>query len=397
MWWLNLPDYPKIVDSEVTELKQVIALFSHKWSPAAKRYSVLDKEATGIYLAVKNFNYLLMGKSFAIETDHRNLLFMVAATNARVIRQRLYLEGHKVEAVRHVEGKHMAMPDLLSRDFEEGVQEHMLSFLCENEEMFSHNHGNFEHDLLLLEIMLPHLFDEVVEEMGEHELSHLMEVEEMFKMVHGPRVGHWAGPATWKKLNAVFPGHKIPYRTVENMVRECEVCQRERLKQRYNIEALQKTHKRQAHKVTVGADLLSIGLDKFGYQHIVVLSNFFSKRVRLFKAKDKTAESLARCFFIYVTQHGLFDEIRSDPGSDFTSSIFDFVTKWLGIKHSMSLVNRPQSNNVEGSNKQILRHLRCLVNEESLKDQWSDDTVLAVVEYIINTHYNREVGVYLCI
>ena len=60
-----------------------------------------------------------------------------------------------------------------------------------------------------------------------------------------------------------------------------------------------------------------------------------------------TNESLAQSLLLYVTQHGLFDEIRTDPGSDYTYEVMELLLKLLGIKHSFTIVNNPKGSNVE--------------------------------------------------
>jgi hypothetical protein len=64
---------------------------------------------------------------------------------------------------------------------------------------------------------------------------------------------------------------------------------------------------------------------------------------------------------------GLYDEVISDPGSDFMSQMVASLNSWFGIRHKVSLVDRHESNGVEGTNKQLLRHLRALVHDERLE------------------------------
>jgi hypothetical protein len=69
------------------------------------------------------------------------------------------------------------------------------------------------------------------------------------------------------------------------------------------------------------------------------------------------------------------------------------LNKWLGVKHLVSLVNRHESNGVEGTNKQIHRHMRTLVHDERSVKQWSKPEYYKMVEYYINNFDNSETGV----
>jgi hypothetical protein len=46
----------------------------------------------------------------------------------------------------------------------------------------------------------------------------------------------------------------------------------------------------------------------------------------------------------------------SSHGGDLTSETLKTLNNWLGIRHNVSLVDRPQSSGVEHTNKLILKH-----------------------------------------
>ena len=49
----------------------------------------------------------------------------------------------------------------------------------------------------------------------------------------------------------------------------------------------------------------------------------------------------------------------------------------------VSLVDRHESNGVEGPNKQLLRHLRTLVYDTRIISRWTDPTILCMVLFVI--------------
>ena len=95
---------------------------------------------------------------------------------------------------------------------------------------------------------------------------------------------------------------------------------------------------------------------------------------------------------IFISLFGLFEEIWSDQGSDFTSNLIKQLNKYLGINHLFSLVDRHESCGVEGSNKQILRHIKALVMDQRSESTWSEPVDLALVFFVINDGVNSETG-----
>ena len=96
----------------------------------------------------------------------------------------------------------------------------------------------------------------------------------------------------------------------------------------------------------------------------------FTKHVVVYPAKEYTSQSLATALFQYFTTFGVFEEVWSDPGSVMMADMVEQLNKWLGIRHVVSLINRHESNGVEGTNKQLLRHLKTLVHDERIVQRW---------------------------
>jgi hypothetical protein len=142
----------------------------------------------------------------------------------------------------------------------------------------------------------------------------------------------------------------------------------------------------------VGIDYLTLVPDKFGNVGVYVLRDHFTKFVYIMPATTHDQVNASLAIFLYSVLYGAFDVLMSDPGSDLTSQAVAEVNKWFGIHHRLSLVDRHESNGVEGANKQILRYLRKLFLDERVKESWSSPQHVAWAMYLMNKFDDSESG-----
>ena len=379
---------------------QLLACVSKKLSEPASRWDPYRAEGYAIFWGVFKLQRWLRAKPFIIKTDHANLQYMEQSLHSPVIRQLTYLQAFNIDGLVHIKGSDNKTQDLFSR-LTSSIGRYSISEI--DHRMNSPVLATLTVDpiyevsaSLLIELALSASSDELTRDL----LAALpilqqkgLDVDELLHKVHGGRRAHWGAHKTWQLLCKEFPGHHVPYAVVEEHVRTCGVCAKDRLGRSYDIRAELKTHKDSLyHKKTVGMDLLQMPEDDEGYTYISVISNFLSKRCRLFRQRTKTAEDSASSLWSYITQMGwVFDNLRTDLGSDYTSTVFSLLQKWLGYDHSFATVDRPQGSNVEGTNHQVVRHTRALVYDNRLELKWSTPEVLGTVEWFINGTYNSEV------
>ena len=356
-----------------TNVLEPIMCASAKFSGPATRWTTIEQECFAIYFAILTFAYFLYGNVFTIETDHNNLRWMEQSKVPKIIRWCAYLQSFQF-LVRHIPGKQNVVADFLSR--------FMFLFRPLN---LDYAEGEDE-----------------VEQLGSHVLAVIAEEQEeevdgvtkIFRACHNSRVGHFGGRRTFNIANKHFPGHGIPIRVFMDLVAACVICQKYRLGMLDNLKPVVRHLKPPHHRSVIGCDTLEISpRDKFGNLYVDIIVNHSTKLVKLYAKPEKSAVSTATSLFLFMCAYGLFDVIMTDPGSDFKSEVVGHLVRWFGMLHVFSLIDRHESNGVEGTCKQVSRHVRVLTQEERIKDEWSSPTVLPLIEYIVNSHENSETGV----
>ena len=89
------------IKDDGTEQYEPIGFASRKFSETAFKWDPYKKEAYACYFGVEYFAYYLRGKSFILETDHRNLVWIEQSEVPMVVRWRVFLQSFPM-FVRHI-------------------------------------------------------------------------------------------------------------------------------------------------------------------------------------------------------------------------------------------------------------------------------------------------------
>ena len=401
-----------------SELPEPIAYISKKFSTRAAEWDTHKQESYAIYYCVKKLSYLLRGKYFELETDHRNLQWMEKSEDPVIIRIRAYLQTF-IKVIRHISAAKNKVADYLSReDFTVNHLSYMLNNMLTTRNYPQTNPeervglscnsdwrkvGGIEPQSVYSPTDLKSVPHTNEDQLYSSEPTHQenatnkadVRIQEAFKTVHNGRIGHGGAARTWKLLNTHYPGHQIPFKLVQEFVTTCPICIKTRIKAANTIPPMYRTIKTRSKAIGIDHTSVTPADTSEGYDHLTVIVDLVTGMTRMYPRRELTAEGTAECVIDFVITYGLYTEWHTDPGSDFMSEVMRLVTKYLGLEtHVVSLVDRHESNGVERVIREVLRHLSALVNEERTRSRWARKTTIKCIEFILNNSQLSEKGNY---
>ena len=207
--------------------------------------------------------------------------------------------------------------------------------------------------------------------------------------------GHWGKHRTYTLLRQMYPNSNIPYKFVDDFVSTCFVCQMTRiLNNRKSFEPMKLTTKEIYDKRVIGVDNVTLDKDDYGNKYVSVVVNLLTGLCKLYCVESINADNTIKSILAFICEHGVFDEIRTDPGVDYASKLMKQFEELFGFSHVFSLVDRHTSNAVERVIQEVIRHLRAIVTSKRLKNKWSSDMIIKHVEFLLNSLPLSERGNY---
>ena len=132
--------------------------------------------------------------------------------------------------------------------------------------------------------------------------------------------------------------------------------------------------------------------DYHGNTYIIVIIDVFSRFVELYAAKDATALSAAKAVVQWIGRYGIPGEILTDNGTQYTAEIITQLCDLIRVEHLTILPYSHEENAVvERANREVNRHLRAIVFDKKVKNEWS--LYLPLVQRIMNSSVSASTGV----
>jgi hypothetical protein len=108
--------------------------------------------------------------------------------------------------------------------------------------------------------------------------------------------------------------------------------------------------------------------------------------------KSTTAEEAAITLLWHVGRYGCPEQIQSDRGPQFVNNVIQAFKANIGADTALSLAYSHQENGlVERANREVLRHLRLILQEKNVRENWYIN--LPLVMRIMNSTVHESIGI----
>ena len=377
-------------------LEKVVAYGSKKLSKSQLQWAAVQIECYAIITMIRKWKSMMQGHPYIVlEIDAQNLIWARSSTNDMIRRWMFEIDNLlKIAKIKHIQGITNDPPDSLSRCFswevwnDRNLASHIPSdsfevcnctVVCCGSQAEEHEQG-----------------EEPIHLLGRYhsdiDVVMTTQICDLIALAHNDEIGHAGVSGTMLVLrqaklheSACFKSISHCTKCVRAYIRGCPTCQLTYML----LESKYPLHEMVTHEYfnCIDVDFCYIGLDRNGYKDVLGIRCRFTRYVEAFPCKTSTIEEFAPKLLSVGGRYGFMQEVCMDGASYFSSGIIDELLELMGTKRKRISAYRPQSNPMERSNKEVLRHLRALCCcRPEVQDEWS--TYLPIVLSVINGTFN---------
>ena len=392
------------------EEKEIITLASRTLKGPEITYFTTEKELLAIVWALQKFRTYLQGAKIINRTDHMALTFLKTCkfVNARLTRWILAIQDYSI-MMEHCPGKENTAADLLSRQHPDKIWEkekktteisiNELKHKCSAQlkTYLSNIRQLQESDKQIVKRI-----QEVKEQGGETPRFKIQKGTMYQKGKDGYKIylpkkiintlirechqayGHIGKGKTSKIIGEHFYYPRLA-KITRRVLKECDSCQRNKIPT-WSSPVTQEYVQPEKPLQLVSIDFFGpLTKTKYGYEHILVMIDTFTKYTKLYPMRRATTEAAVKSLDNFIERVGKPERILTDRGTQLTSKRWTQNLKERDIKLVLTSIRHPQANMVERTNRELERFFRTFlpINEHN---SWYN--YVEKIEIILNESYH---------
>ena len=375
-----------VLQQHIGKTCKPLAFFSKKLSDPQKKYSTFDRELLAIYSAIKHFKHFLEGREFSVYTDHRPLTYAINSKVDRSPRQTTHLEyiAQFTSDIQYVAGKNNIVADTLSRIPE--ISEFVDADIS-IEKLIKEQKSDNELKLLLLkrdnrfnikEILIANSNHKVwCEVSGTRNRPYIPGSmrESIFRKIHC--ISHPGIRPTRKLIQHKYFWPQMR-KTINDWAANCISCQKSKvyIHTKSPIIPIDIPSGRFEH---IHIDIVGPLPISKGHKYILTIIDRFTRWPEAYALKDINTDTVIKTFIReYISRFGVPLTITTDRGTQFTSKMFDLLTKMLGSHTIHTNPYHPQSN---GLVERFHRQLKAALIASDNSINWFDELPIILLGF----------------
>ncbi|KAL7304725.1 hypothetical protein TKK_0002964 [Trichogramma kaykai] len=384
-----------VLTQEQEDGEHPIVYASRSLAGAERNYSTTEKECLAVLWSIRKFRPYIEGYRFVVITDHSALKWLrnLKDPTGRLARWALEMQQWDF-VIEHRKGALHHLPDALSRVFtdEDGevrvcssaeiTDEWYLRMIDEVEKHPARYPQWRVDEGKLYRFKRNSLLDPVVGREGDWKLVVPEEWKErILRDSHNePATGHLGVEKTYDRVAQEYFWRGC-YHDVEEYVRRCDLCQRNKVSQQKKQGLMGKRIVEEPWTV-VAADLMEFPPSKARNKYLIVFQDLFTRWVEMKPVRKADGKSVARAFEeLVLFRWGAPLYFLSDNGREFDNKLVSDMLNGYGIKKATTPPYHPQSNPVERSN----RTLKMIIKMYVKTDHRTWDTYIHEFRHALNT------------
>ena len=235
----------------------------------------------------------------------------------------------------------------------------------------------------------------LITEESLHDIAYFRLENDTYKKltkVHNSTIGHLGVEKMLTKLKRGGEGWKGMRIDCKKFIYQCSCCQKmSALKYPIHVHPYTKASYTPMDRIAIDT-IGPLPADALGNKYIITIIDCFSRIVELVPAQDTTAITAANAILQWICRYGIPSQIVSDNGTQYSNELVTKLCQLFEIDQSLIQAYSHEENAiVERANKEVGRHLRAIVHDRKILDDWSP--MLPLVQRIMNSQIHESIGV----
>lgn len=339
------------LQQEANGVTTPLGFYSRTLTPAETKYATYDRELLAAYASIRYFRQILEGRPFFILTDHRPLTFAFQQNLDKASpRQTRHLDfiSQFTTDIRYIAGPDNEAADSLSRIASISLVDTSLAEeiakLQESDNELQHYLQSADTSLRLVQMPIldssMSIYCDISKQFPRPFVPQPLR-RAIFDKVHN--MSHSSCRPTTRQIASIYVWPKMNS-NIKTWCKTCTNCQRSKVTRHTQAE-LTKFAVPKSRLTHVHIDLIGPLPPCRGYNYCLTMIDRYTRWAEVVPLSDMTAPSVAEALYgNWIARFGVPEQIVTDQGRQFESSLFFELSKLLGFKKKRTTAYHPQCN-----------------------------------------------------